>query len=135
MKRLKLIEFLCGIFIFTAFSCEKKGDDFPYVTCIKGKIVGLEQCYNNVLIQVDGYDVGNKVTVPILNDLGHVIEYIEYDNVIKSPAFGILDGPIYFVARKYNPDTDDLIEFCPQNIIPYAVPIVIITNYSQIQCP
>jgi hypothetical protein len=135
MKRLKLFGFLCGIILFTAFSCEKKENDFPYGTCIKGMVVGYEQCYSNVLIQVDDYNVGNNVTVPVLNDLDQVIDYIVYDNVIKAHAGQIPDGPIYFVARKYNPDTDDITVLCPLNIIPYAVPIVVITEYSQIQCP
>lgn len=138
INRIKLIGFLCVIIIFGAFGCEKDEGGFPYGTCIKGKIVGFERCSGYVLIQVEGYDVGEKAAVPKFNDLGHIIEYIEYDNVIKAPPFGNLESPIgsiYFVARKYNPETDATpIIGCPP-FIPYAVPIVVITAYSQIYCP
>ena len=134
MKNLKLFGFLCGVVLFTAFGCEKKENDFPYGACVKGVVVGYEQCYNNVLIQVSDYKFGNKVTVSVINDLGHVVDYIEYENVIKAPAGRIPDGPIYFTARKYDANIDDTIVFCPQ-IIPYDVPLVVITEYSQTQCP
>jgi len=120
-------------YYLAAFGCEKKENDFPYGTCVKGVVVGYEQCYNNVLIQVGDYNFGNKVTVSVINDQGHTVDYVEYENVIKAPANRIPDGLIYFIARKYKPDTDDSIVLCPQ-IIPYDVPLVVITDYSQTQC-
>lgn len=136
MKQLKFWGLLYGEIIFAAVGCEKQEDEFPYGTCIKGEVIGIEQCYGNALIQIEGYDVGNKVVVPIYNELGHFVKHIEYDNVIKTPSIGFIEGSIYFVARAYNPDMDDVfLGPCPQNIMPYNVPFVILTHYSQTQCP
>ncbi|MDD3701648.1 MAG: hypothetical protein RBR10_12600 [Bacteroidales bacterium] len=136
MKHLKFWGLLYGIIIFVAVGCEKQESDFPYGTCIKGEITGIEQCYGNVLIQIEAYNVGNKAAVSKYNELGHIVEHIEYDNIIKTPSIGFLEGLIYFVAGAYNIDMDDVfIGPCPHNIIPHNVPIVILTHYSQTQCP
>lgn len=130
-KKISLTKYILFMFIaMFILSCEKEEIEFPYNTCIKGTVIGYEQCYNNVLIQVANYNVGSKATIPILNDLGHVVEYIVYDNVIKAPGGRIPDGLIYFIARKYNPNLDHTIVLCPLNIIPYNVPMVVITKYS-----
>ncbi len=136
MKRIKLIGFLCGIIIFVAFSCEKNEDGFPYNTCVKGEVVGYEECGEGSLIRLLDVEFGDN----ILYYDKTTEEFISYKKVIKSPGLYPM-GIIFFKARKYDGRIDYPL-FLGENQIPcqwlygpYPAYTVVITKYSQIQCP
>jgi len=136
MKRIKLIGFLCGIIIFGAFSCEKDEDGFPYYSCVKGKVIGYEECGEGSLIQLLEIEFGDN----ILYYDKTLDKFIYYKNLIKSPGLYPM-GIIYFKAREYDSNIDYSM-FLRANPVPcqwlygpYPASIVVITDYSQIQCP
>lgn len=136
MKRIKLIGFLCGIIIFTAFSCEKDENKFSYNACVKGEVIGYEECGEGSLIQLLEIEFGDNILY-YDKTLG---EFVSYKNVITSPGLYPM-GIIYFKARKYDRNRDHAL-FLGANPLPclwvygpYATSIVVITEYSQTQCP
>ncbi len=129
----KLI-FSC-FFCTSILSCGKQEIVFPYNECINGTIIGYEECGEGSLVQVDLSQIGSTL---VYHDksLGDTT----YTNVIKCPGI-FPKGLIYFKAREYNSEKDhDLFlgadpKPCQMIFGPYNVPIVVITEYSQIKCP
>jgi hypothetical protein len=136
MKQIKLVGFLCGILLFSTFSCEKEEKVFPYGICVKGKVVGYEECGDGSLIQLLEIEFGDNIDY---YDTA-TGEFISYDNIVSSPGI-YPKGIIYFIARKYDSKIDYPL-FLGDNPVPcqwiygpYAKSIVVITDYSLIQCP
>jgi hypothetical protein len=116
-------------------SCEKQENGFPYDTCVKGKVIGYEGCGEGSLIQVESLEHGTTV---VYHD--NILGDTTYANVLKSPGI-YPKGIIYFKAREYNSETDNALFLginpspCQMVFGPYSVPIIVITEYSQIKCP
>jgi len=133
-----IVLLLCIFWILTAFSCEKEKDfkDFPFGKCVKGKVIGSEECGEGSMIQLLDTDYGDNVEY-YDKALG---EFISFGNIISSPGI-FPEGIIYFKTRKYDSETDHVL-FLGDNPVPCtwvygpcAESIVVITDYSLIKCP
>ncbi len=130
MKDFKLILILCIIICVIPISCKKE------ITCLEGEVIGYEKCEKATLIRIVNVNsMGNKISYH--NDNG---QDTIYENVIKTPNLYPL-GKIYFNYRKYDAQKDShLFQFNPAQIClavygPYNVPIIVVTNFSQTNCP
>ncbi len=136
MKHLKFWGLLYGAIIFAAVGCEKQEDEFPYGTCIKGEVIGHEECGEGSLIQLLEVEFGDNI---FYYDKASN-ECIPYKNIIKSPGRFPM-GMIFFKARKYDNKTDISLFLgenptpCQWLYGPYSAYTVVITEYSQTQCP
>lgn len=130
----KTIFLICTIFIF---SCEKQDDGFLN-TCIEGEVIAHEKCLVGTLIKVNDIAIGDTITIPDYNSLGHISGFTKYTNVIKTPgSFGF--GKLFFQIREYN-STEDYSIFdpghpCTSDIKPYNVPQYVVTKFSRESCP
>ena len=130
----RLLMVLIAFSALAFFGCEKEDEQITFNKCIKGTVIGYEECQEGTLIQLDNINIGNSIVYHD-RELGD----IEYKNVIKSP--GIYSGTIYFKAREYNSEEDHKLFLsspptpCKMIYGPYNVPIIVITEFSQIKCP
>ena len=108
----------------TCISCRE--DEVPSA-CIRGEVIGYEQCTNAVLVQVDeDHAIGDEITF---------YNKRSYRNVVRAPGvFGEYgDSAIYFQYREFA--VEDTILFKPAMIClavyaPFHVPTIVVTGFS-----
>ena len=133
MKTQKWIKFskilaLFVIGVLTAFSCEEE-QDTKELPCVTGDVLGNLECCEGSLIQIkNSPELGGEL----------VYKDVTYENVIQSPGL-LPDGEIYFNYREYDMQNDSLL-FLDEQIHNglfglYDVPIIVITDFSQTNCP
>ena len=144
MKTMTNILFLCGIIMFTAFSCEKE-EEILHPNHAKGQIIQIfGGCYGEwVMIEVENPEgiglPGTFVAAPQYGDVR-----FDYNNAIGVPWFSKLpdipeDIPVtigtwlYFEYRDVEEEEKDLFRtfpppICLANVIPPPVKLYIITK-------
>jgi hypothetical protein len=92
MKNLKLVGFLCGIVLFTAFGCEKDEQPLKYAT---GYIVGYDPCTIN-----HQYRIGYVIISKDLKDT--LVTYNFSDSIYKMPASVVFNSDtLYKIPALY----------------------------------
>lgn len=151
MKTILKIIFLCGIIVFTAFSCEKEEVLRPYHA--KGRIVQIfTRCYGEcIMIEVEnpkGIGMEGTFAFP-----GNEESRINYKNAIAVPYFSKINPEIpsefekapikagtwlYFEYRDVTEDEKDLFRtfppiVCTTDIMPPYAKRYIMTNIIEIK--
>lgn len=96
--------------------------------CVKGRVIGFQSCYNVSIIQIlSGSKIGGTV----------VWDGKKYENVVQFPGGAISDSIIYFHFRSFDAekDKDPGNPICPANIAPLILPKIMITDFSNSNCP
>lgn len=116
-----------ALVFFTSFvfiSCED--DSLP--DCFQGRVIGYQSCFNVNVVQVLSH-----------SGIGRKADWVgeTYDNLVQIPGGRIPSEVIFFRYRIYNEERDgahaNLI--CPANIAPLPVPKIVLTEYSEENCP
>lgn len=111
-------------------------EDIPTPQCIQGKVIGYQSCHEMLLIEVLSQNLGEPLT------LGDKF----YQRVVQCPVDFLTgtplnnEDPIYFRYRNFDPGRDTLPDsnqeqLCHPSVFPLAVPIIVITDYSNENCP
>ena len=126
MRRNLIIAFAL---LLSAFGCNEGSE----VSCVRGTIIGYEQCSNAALIRVeDQHQIGKEL---------QFYDKVSYDNVVRAPGeFGQYGtSTIYFQYRSFDRDRDqELFSYsaspCLAIYAPLDVPTIVITNYALNPC-
>ena len=122
---LKLLGVLVVVTLFL-YSCDD--DNESSNSCIEGNVIAFLECGEGALIQITNQpELGKEL---ILNE-------VEYKNVVQAPG-SFPKGKIYFTYRGYDKEKDSHLfesdDICLALYGQYDVPIIVITDYSQINC-
>ena len=116
--------------------CEKNENGFPYNSCVKGEVIGYKECDEGSLIRLLEVEFGDNIRYYDKTSE----KFISHNNIVKSPGLYPM-GIIFFKARKYDSKIDYSLFLgenplpCQWHYGPYPSYPIVITEYSQIQCP
>jgi hypothetical protein len=123
-----LVKLLGVLVIVTLFLYSCDDDDESSNSCIEGNVIAFLECGEGALIQVTNQSELGK---------GLIFNGVEYENVVQAPG-NFPEGKIYFTYREYDKEKDSYLfksdDICLALYGPYDVPIIVITDYSQINC-